>query len=182
MFKDNNVNKQIISNNLLYSYLELYKNCSNQFKGTLHSFLNKTGIIDEVNLYFNTNKFEILLSKEVNEKENYANFLISNGIKPKFVMTSYFNDLWFDWVILCANVLSEKFLSEMLQSRINSIDIDEKKVILAYIALKIDKVQNNKKKDHYFKDYLLPLIGKKIVSNLVRNFVPEKSHKSIMLR
>ena len=48
----------------------------------------------------------------------------------------------------------------MLQSRINSIDIDKKKVILAYIANKIDKVQNNKKKDHYFKDYLLPLIGK----------------------
>ena len=160
LFKDNNVNKQIISNNLLYSYLELYKKCSNQFIGTLHSFLKKTGIIDKVDLYFNTNKFEILLSKEVNEKENYANFLISNGIKPKFVKTSYFNNLWFDWVILCANVLSEKFLSEMLQSRINSIDIDKKKVILAYIANKIDKVQNNKKKDHYFKDYLLPLIGK----------------------
>lgn len=160
LFKDNNVNKQIISNNLLYSYLELYRNCSNQFKNILYSFLKKTGIIDKVNLYFNTNEFEILLSTEVDEKENYTSFLISSGIKPKFVMTSYFKDFWFDWVILCANVFSEKFLSEMLQTRINSIDIDEKKVILAHIANEIDKVQNNKKKDFYFKDYLLPVIGK----------------------
>ena len=160
LFQGNTVNKQIICNNLLYSYLELYRNCSNQFINTLHSYLQKTGTIDKVNLYFNTNEFESVLSKEVNEKENYASFLIFNGIKPKFVMTSYFTDLWFDWVMLCANVLSEKFLSEILQSRINSIELDKKKIILAYIANKIDKVQNNEKKEHYFKEYLLPPIGK----------------------
>lgn len=29
---------------------------------------------------------------------------------------------------------------------------------------------------------LIVLVNQKIVSNLVRNFIPEKSHKSIMLR
>lgn len=160
LFQGKNVNRQIVCNNLLYSYLELYRNCSDQFIKTLHSFLQKIDTIEKVNLYFNNHDFENILSKEVTEKENFTSFLIANGIKPKFVMTSYFTDLWFDWVMFCADVISENFLSREIQSRINSIAIDEKKIILAYIANKIDRLQNNEKKDHYFKDYLLPLIGK----------------------
>ena len=37
--------------------------------------------------------------------------------------------------------------------------------------------------DGYKKGYkCIIILNQKIVSNLVRNFVPEKSHKSIMLR
>ena len=48
------------------------------------SFEEIKAIIDKVDLYFNTNKFEILLSKEVNEKDMVLStiFVPSNNISP----------------------------------------------------------------------------------------------------
>ena len=111
LFHNKGVNKHIICNNLLYSYLGTYKNCSARFIKSLQSYLQQTGIIENVKMYFNQGNFLLLFSKEVMEKEDFEIFLISAGIKPKFTKTSYFSDLWFDWVMQCANVFSKKFLS-----------------------------------------------------------------------
>ena len=161
LFQSDKVNQQIVCNNLLFSYLEQHKNCSAQFTTILHSHIKHNGLIENCEYYFSQKSFVRQFARETGEKENYSSYLsFSKGIPARYIRTSYFSELWFYWAMQCADVLSEKFLSEDFNSRIDHIAIDEKKVLLASIAAKVDDSQTDEQKNLYFKTYLLPAIGK----------------------
>lgn len=160
LFDTVGVNKQLIGDNLMTSYLNLYKNCSQQFKKLLKSFINHINIINNLDLYFDQELFIRQIQNTDIEKENYSEYLLTKLIRNRFINTKYFSDMWFWWVIICADVLSEKFIkNNIVAGFYPTVDLDQQKVILAYMANRVEQIQGNETRNSYFMNYLIPVIG-----------------------
>lgn len=160
LFTGSKVNKSRVCENLLYGYLQVYDNCSQQFASCLKAFVEEMGKIENLSYYFDRERFAGYFVYE--KFENYSAFLALCKIKKNFHETKYFQDFWFDWAMKGADVLSKKFLSKDFVDKIDRIGIDKKKVLTAFIACKADLEfdDNAPEKDLYFKNYLLQSIGK----------------------
>lgn len=161
LFESPNVNKQLVGNNLMTSYLNLHKNCSPQFIKILMHFVKRNDIVENLDDYFDKNYFIKQIRENEAEKENYTEYLTAKNIKNRFINTKYFSNIWFWWVMKCADVLSENFITNNIVSGLfTKVSLDEQKVILAYMAKQIDSISDNEKRNNYFRNYLIPIIGK----------------------
>lgn len=161
LFKTVNVNTRIVTENLLVCYLNLYENCSKQFVNILISYVSQN--IDNYEYYFSQSNFiQTHFTKSERNQTDYVSFLISKNINKKFVSKKYFRDMWFFWVMNCADVLTDDFLNNnIMLGLFSSVSLDRQKIILAYIAyIFSNNPIDNQRKKFCFENYLIPKIGK----------------------